>query len=65
MDVCKNAWKTLEPRAYDVIFLDHKFLKRFDNVQFLKSIRPGPNKGDSKITDIWAFKIIPKQRNIF
>ena len=59
IDVCKNA------RAYDVMFLDLKFFKSFDNVQFLKSIRPGHNKGDSKITDIRAFKIIPKLKIVF
>ena len=29
------------------------------------SIRPGRNKGDSKITDMRAFKRFPNQRNIF
>ena len=47
------------------MFLDHTFFKRFNNVQFLRSIRPGRNKGDSKITDIRGFEIIPKQRNKF
>ena len=47
------------------MFLDHKFFKRFDNVQFLKSFTPGRNKVDGKIADIRAFKIISKHRNIF
>ena len=63
IDVCKNARKN--PRAYDIMFLDHTFSKRFNNVQFLQSIRPGCNKDDTKITDIRAFEIIPKQRNKF
>ena len=42
------------------MMLDYKFFKRFNNVPFLKSIRPGRNKGDSKITDIRAFKTITK-----
>ena len=59
IDICKTA------RAYDVMFLYHKFFKRFNNLQFFKSVGPGRTKGESKITDIRAFKIIPKQRNIF
>ena len=30
IDVCKNTRKN--PRTEDVMFLDHKFFKRFDNV---------------------------------
>ena len=53
IDVCKNAQKN--PKTYAVMFLENKFFKRFDNVQFLESIRPERN---SRITDIRAVKEI-------
>ena len=52
-------------KTIETMMLDYKFFKRFNSVPFLKCIRPGRNKGDNKIADIIAFKIIPKQRNIF
>ena len=50
--------KKKTPKAYAIMFLDNKLFKRFDNVQFLKSIRPERNKGDSRITNIRAGKEI-------
>ena len=47
------------------MYLDYKFFKRFHKVQFLKSIRPGRNEGDSKVTDIKALKYSPGKEIYF
>lgn len=56
ISICRSARKT--PRRYDVTYLNHTFFKSFDEVNFLKSIRPGPGrgKGDAKVTDIRALQ---------
>lgn len=46
--ICRGARKN--PERYDVTYLNHTFFKNFNNVGFLKSIRPGKKKGDSKVS---------------
>lgn len=55
--LCKDARKKPEP--YDVVYIDHTFFKSFKKVSFFKTIRPGRDTGDSKVTDIRALKYTP------
>lgn len=57
ISICRSARK--KPRPYDVTYLNHTFFKRFDEVNFFKSIRPGRWKGDAKVTDIRALQYTP------
>lgn len=41
------------------------FFKKFNNIEFCKSIRPGRTKGDAKVTDIRALKYTPNREIFF
>lgn len=61
--ICKAARK--KPMPYDVTYLTHDFFKKFNNIEFCKSIRPGRIKGDAKVTDIRALKYTPNREIFF
>ncbi|CAG9840734.1 unnamed protein product [Diabrotica balteata] len=52
ISIVKNSRKL--PVPYVVKYLEHTFFKKFEEIQFFKSIRPGSSKGDPKVTDIRA-----------
>lgn len=52
---CKRA--RLKPRPYNVKYLDHNFFKSFEDIQTVKSIRPGKKAGDPKVIFIHHFII--------
>lgn len=52
--ICRAARKN--PCPYDVTYLTHDFFKKYADVQFYKSIRPGRGKGDARVTDIRALR---------
>ncbi|XP_060810002.1 uncharacterized protein LOC132904096 [Amyelois transitella] len=54
ISIAKRARKC--PAPYIVKYLDHTYFKKFDKIQFYKSIRPGRSKGDPKVTDIRALR---------
>lgn len=54
ISIAKHARKC--PVPYSVTYLDHTYFKKFDKIQFYKSIRPGRSKGDLKVTDIRALR---------
>ncbi|CAG9786483.1 unnamed protein product [Diatraea saccharalis] len=54
VSIARHARKC--PAPYYVQYLYHKYFKKFDNIQFYKSIRPGISKGDPKVTDIRALR---------
>lgn len=51
--ICKNACKK-EP--YKVEYLTHNFFRKFDNLNYFKSIRPGKLSGTPVVNDIKALK---------
>lgn len=57
--ICKAARQKPEP--YDVTYLYHDFFKKFDKIQFCKSIRPGRGKGDA----IRAIQYTPNREIFF
>lgn len=57
IEICKLARK--KPSPYKVTYLNHEFFRKFDDVQFYKSIRPGRGKGDAKVTDMRAIQYNP------
>lgn len=59
IEICKGARKNPEP--YDVTYLNYDFFKKFNKVQFCKSIRPGRGKGDAKVTDVRGLRYTPTQ----
>lgn len=58
VQICKMARKI--PHPYDVKYINFDFFKKFEKVEFCKSIRPGRNKGDAKVTDIRALQYTPR-----
>lgn len=54
VNMCKIARK--DPRPYNVEYLNHEFFRRFDQLKFYSSIRPGKTVGDSVVTNIKALK---------
>ncbi|XP_072378606.1 uncharacterized protein [Diabrotica undecimpunctata] len=54
ISIVKHARKL--PAPYVVKYLEHTYFKKFEKIQFFKSIRPGRSKGDPKVTDIRALR---------
>lgn len=50
VEVCRTA--RINPRPYKVIYLDHTFFKKYSNLQYVSSIRPGKKKGDPVVTNL-------------
>lgn len=61
--VCLQARE--HPRPYIVKYLDYSFFKNFDDINFLKSLRPGRKVGDPVVTDIRAIKYLPDERILY
>ncbi|CAG9760386.1 unnamed protein product [Ceutorhynchus assimilis] len=47
------------PSPYNVKYISHSFFKKFDNLKFYNSIRPGRAAGDPVVTDIKALRYFP------
>lgn len=54
ISIAKHARKC--PAPYNAKYLDYTYFKKFDMIQFYKSIRPGKSIGDPKVTDIRALR---------
>lgn len=57
IQICQRARRY--PRPYFVQYLHHDYFKKFNDVAFYSSIRPGKKTGDAKVTDIHALKYQP------
>lgn len=55
----KNARS--KPVPYNVHYLDHSFFRKYDTLNYFKSIRPGKKAGDPCVTDIRALQYTPKE----
>lgn len=51
--VCKTA---CQKSPYKVKYLDHTFFKKYDGLNYFKSIRPGRGTGAPMVNDVKAFK---------
>nr|CAH7752982.1 unnamed protein product [Callosobruchus chinensis] len=53
-----NLLKTarINPRPYEVQYLDHTYFKNFSEINFVNSIRPGRKAGDPTVQNIRALK---------
>lgn len=47
IEICRKARRN--PKPYNISYLTHTMFKKFDQVEFFKSIRPGKKKGDPKV----------------
>ncbi|KAJ8867417.1 hypothetical protein PR048_031218 [Dryococelus australis] len=61
--ISKEAHST--PVPYTVQYVDHKFVKNFDENAFYNSIRPGRGIGSSRVVDVCALKYLPDQTKQF
>lgn len=54
MIAIKNARS--KPKPYNVFYLDHTFFKKYDTIQYFKSISPGKKAGDPCVTGSLQYK---------
>ncbi|XP_071147129.1 uncharacterized protein [Mytilus edulis] len=47
-------------RPYDVKYLSHQFFKKYSDLNYYNSIRPGSKVGDNVVTDIRALMYLPE-----
>jgi len=49
----------INPRPYDVKFVDHTFFRDFAKIAVHKTIRPGRKKGDPTVNEIRSLRYVP------
>ncbi|VDI73103.1 Hypothetical predicted protein [Mytilus galloprovincialis] len=63
-DVICYFWTEVEvsrlERPYDVKYLSHQFFKKYSDLNYYNSIRPGSKVGDNVVTDIRALMYLPE-----